>query len=235
MDLISIAPQVFTCKIEVILHDASLPLSLQGYPYLIMPYRFGNWLYLITVAAFLTLTLEILAQSAPPSPDSDSPSSESDNSLGAAARRSKAQKNARAKKIVNDDDLERTVGPLPSLKMDGAENSDEVIQAIAEYKQKHTPAQIEEAVRQWYDFYDDQLEAGIRDNIDIRTLRQANINNGYELCQEGRDCRKCETRRMAEWKGARHTTRWRSAAITSSSCACSTLWETSAAGCCRMA
>jgi hypothetical protein len=85
MDLISIAPQVFTCKIEVILHDASLPLSLQGYPYLIMPYRFGNWLYLITVAAFLTLTLEILAQSAPPSPDSDSPSSESDNSLGAAA------------------------------------------------------------------------------------------------------------------------------------------------------
>lgn len=112
-----------------------------------MPARFGKWLYLITIAAFLTLIPEILTQNAPPSPDSDS-SSESDNSLAAAARRSKAQKNARAKKIVNDDDLERTVGPLPSLKMDGAENSDEVIQAIAEYKQKHTRAQIEEAVRQ---------------------------------------------------------------------------------------
>lgn len=64
---------------------------------------------------------------------------------------------------MSDDDLECTAGPLPSLKLDGVENSDELIQAIAEYKQKHTPVPIEEAVRQWYDFYDDQLEAGIRD------------------------------------------------------------------------
>lgn len=48
------------------------------------------------------------------------------------------------------------------------------------------------------------MEAAIRDNNDTRALREANVNNGYDLCQEGRDYRKCETRRMAEWRGARH-------------------------------
>lgn len=64
--------------------------------------------------------------------------------------------------------------------------------------------ETEDAVRRWYDFYDEQLEAAIRANIDTRALREANVNNGYDLCQEGRDHRKCETRRMAEWRGVRH-------------------------------
>lgn len=140
------------------------------------------------------------ASSAQPAP---SISTDSDGSLAAAARSSKA-KTAHAKKVVTDEDMEATAGPLPRLKMDGPENSDEIVAAIAQYKQNHTPAQTEDAVRIWYDRYDEMLGAAIQDNLDVQTLRNANTSNGYDLCQESQDYQQCYSRQMAEQRGARN-------------------------------
>jgi hypothetical protein len=140
------------------------------------------------------------AQSAQADSEQDSGSSDG---LAAAARDNKAQKAGRAKKVFTDEDMEVIAGPLPRLKMDGAENADEVIAAIAQFKITHTPEQTEQAVHTWYDRYDQMLAAAIQENIDMQSLRNANTSNGYDLCQESQDYQKCQSRQMAEMRGAR--------------------------------
>ena len=38
----------------------------------------------------------------------------------------------------------------------------------------------------------------------MTALRNANVSNGYELCQESQDYRQCQNRQMAEQRGARN-------------------------------
>ena len=123
--------------------------------------------------------------------------------LAAAARKAKAQKGMHAKKVFTDEDMEATSGPLPRLKMDGPENGEEVVAAIAKYKTNHTPEETERAVHIWYDRYDEMLAAAIQENKDTQVLRNANTSNGYELCEQGGDYMQCRNRQMAEQRGAR--------------------------------
>jgi len=60
--------------------------------------------------------------------DEKKPSS-TDDSIAAAARSSTNQK-AHGKKVFSDEDMESWSGPLPRLKMEGTENSDEIMSAI---------------------------------------------------------------------------------------------------------
>jgi hypothetical protein len=147
----------------------------------------------------LALSALSLAQSTPAPQDPP----DSGNSLAAAARSTKVQKTGHAKKVFTDEDMEASAGPLPRLKMDGAENADEIIAAISKYKATHTPEQTEQAVRIWYDRYDEMLAAAIQENQEMTSLRSANVSNGYELCQQSQDYVQCQNRQMAEQRGAR--------------------------------
>lgn len=118
------------------------------------------------------------AATPPAASTSDDPAETNSSPLAAAARNAKVQKAAKAKKVFTDEDMEATAGPLPRLKMDGAENADDVVAAIAKYKTTHTPEQTEAAIHIWYDRYDDMLQAAIRENLDVQTLRAANVSNG---------------------------------------------------------
>lgn len=127
-----------------------------------------------------------------------------DDSIAAAARKSKTQKANHAKKVFGDEDMEVWSGPLPRLKMEGTENSDEIIASIVAYKANHTAQQTEDAVRLWYERYDEMLAAAIQNSIETRVLRDANYSNGYELCMASRDYQQCQNRQMAEQRGARN-------------------------------
>lgn len=151
-----------------------------------------------TLAATMATMPPAVAQSA-----STSQSADSGNSIAAAARQARAQKNACAKKVFTDEDMEATAGPLPRLKMDGAENADDVVAAISAYRLAHTPEEIEHAVHLWYDRYDQMLAAAIQANQDLRAIRQANMNNGEDLCQQSQDYEQCQARRMVEYRGQR--------------------------------
>ncbi|MGH9516962.1 MAG: hypothetical protein ACRD3P_14930 [Terriglobales bacterium] len=128
----------------------------------------------------------------------------SDDSLAAVARRTKAQKDRHAKKTVTDDDLRSTSDPLPRLKTNEAENGEEVIAAIAEYKKSHTPQETEAVIHRWYDEYDAQLADAIKKNLEIKALRGATVNEAYDLCQSSQDYSDCQRRRIAEAKGERY-------------------------------
>jgi hypothetical protein len=163
--------------------------------------------YLVEVALLLALSALSLAQSAPaPSADQTS-SSDTSNSLAAAARKAKATNPGHAKKVFTDDDMEAQAGPFPRMKMDGAGNDDEILSAISKYKLTHTPQQTEEAVRSWFDRYDQELAAAMKSNTDTVSLRNANLTNGYQLCQQVQDYEDyahCQSRQMAEQRGAQH-------------------------------
>lgn len=139
---------------------------------------------------------------AAPSTSAAQDSADSSNSLASAAKSAKAQRAAHAKKVFTDEDMEATAGPLPRLKMEGAENADDVVAAISKFKLTHSPEETEQAVRIWYDRYDQMLAAAIQENQDMQTLRSANMSNGYALCQESQDYQKCASRQQAEQRGA---------------------------------
>lgn len=103
--------------------------------------------------------------------------------------------------------MEVQSGPFPRLKMDGAGNDDEILAAISKYKLTHTPQQTEDAVRSWFDRYDQELAAAMKSNLDTVSLRNANLTNGYELCQQVQDYEDyahCQSRQMSEQRGAQH-------------------------------
>lgn len=153
----------------------------------------------VILVAFSALSV---AQTQGTSPAAAPDSSSSDPSLAGAARTAKAQKAGHAKKVFTDEDMEASEGPLPRLKMDGAENADDVVAAIVKYKLTHTADETEQAAHLWYDRYDQMLAAAIQENQNTTTLRNANVSNGYALCQESQDYQKCASRQMAEQRGA---------------------------------
>lgn len=157
------------------------------------------------LAGLILASAFALAQNQPAStpPASQDSTDSSDSLAAAAAKTAKGQKAAaHAKKVFTDEDMEASTGPLPRLRMDGAENADEVVAAISKYKLTHTPEETESAVRIWYDRYDQMLAAAIQENQDMQTLRNANVSNGYALCQESQDYQKCASRQQAEQRGA---------------------------------
>jgi hypothetical protein len=156
------------------------------------------------ISALLACSTLGFAQSQPAPAQPPTENAPSTASPLAAAARSTKEKAAHVKKVLTDEDMEATAGPLPRLKMDGAENADDVMTAIATYKSSHTPEQTESAVHIWYDRYDQMLAAAIQQNLDVKVLRDANYSNGYELCQQSQDYQQCQNRQMAELRGARN-------------------------------
>jgi hypothetical protein len=119
-------------------------------------------------------------------------STDTEQSLAAAARNSRKQAASKAKKVFTEDNLDAPRNALPALTMDDADNSDDILAAIGEYKQTHTPEQTEEVVHAWYEKYDEELAAAIQQNKVVMILREENASNGYELCRESGDYQSCE-------------------------------------------
>lgn len=139
-------------------------------------------------------------QSAPPAATSGSSSG---NSIAAAARSAKAQKANRATKVFTDDDMEVIAGPLPHLKLDATDNTKEVVDAIVRYRASHKLDETERVVRAWFDRYDQMLAAAIQENQNVMSIRNVNVANAYDMCQESENPQQCKAPQMADIRGAR--------------------------------
>ena len=172
----------------------------------ILPSRFLGFRHtlplLLVSALFLSISDAQQSPVAPPAPDPTS--SGADQSLGAVARAAKKPDALRAKKVITEDDMDALATALPRLRMEGAENADEIIAAVGQYKASHTPEETEAAVHAWYERYDQDLAAAIQQNQVVNSLREENFSNGSELCRERGDYQSCERKRRAEYVGVRH-------------------------------
>jgi hypothetical protein len=157
-------------------------------------------------SALLTvvMTLSALAysqQETCPCPVRDSNDSQS---LADMAKETKKNKPAHAKKSITDDDIVSKKGPFPRMNLQDTDNSDEVIEAISKFKDKHNDRETEQAVHDWYDEYDEMLGAAIRENNELRDQRESTAYHGYEMCQQGVSYKQCQERRQTEIRGNRH-------------------------------
>jgi hypothetical protein len=143
------------------------------------------------------------AQTAPAAyPPTTVPAADQSSSVAAAAKTSKKPA-AHAKRVIDDDDLELHKSPIPRLTLEGTDNIAEIVAAVKKYKESHTPQQTEAAFRDWFDETNDVLTAAIRESSNLRDLRESNINNSNDLCQDSGDWEQCQKLRLADARGAR--------------------------------
>lgn len=154
------------------------------------------------IAVVMTLSLRAYSQQETcPCPVRDSNDSQS---LADIAKEAKQNKAGHARKSITDDDIVSKKGPLPRLNTEDADNSDEIIEAIAKFKDKHNEQETERAIHDWYDEYDEMLTAAIRENKELREQRESTSYHGYEMCQQGVSYKQCQERRQTEIRGNRH-------------------------------
>jgi hypothetical protein len=102
------------------------------------------------LAFALLLSVAAAQQPTPVAPAAPEPTATgTDEPLGTMVRNSKKQSAMRAKKVITEDDMDGLANKLPRIRMDAAENSDEIVAAIGEYKQSHTPEETEAAIQAW--------------------------------------------------------------------------------------
>jgi hypothetical protein len=153
----------------------------------------------------LLASVSVAQRPAPVAPAAPEPTyTGSEEPLGNVARSSKKPTSAQSKKVITEDDMNAIANALPRIRTEGAENADEIIAAIGQYKASHTPDETEEAVQAWFERYDQDLAAAIQQNQVVNSLREENFSNGNELCREAGDYQACEKRRRAEYIGQRH-------------------------------
>lgn len=154
----------------------------------------------IAVVILLCSFPESAQQSAAAAPDPAKQDSE--KSLADTAREARKTKAVHAKKQITDDDVVTKRSPLPSLNLDGDDNSEEVILAIGDFEAKHTPEETEQAVHDWYDQYDSMLTNAARENVKTGQRRAATTYDAYLACQDSSDYQACAARQRAENRGA---------------------------------
>jgi len=145
--------------------------------------------------------LGAFAQTAPAAcPPTTVPAADQNASVAAAARKKPV---AHAKRVIDDDDLDLHKSPIPRLNLEGTDNVAEIVAAVKKYKESHTPQQTEAAFRDWFSETNDVLTAAIRESSNLRDLRESNINNSNDLCQDSGDWEQCQKLRLADARGAR--------------------------------
>jgi hypothetical protein len=160
---------------------------------------------LATLFSVFVISVALAQQPTPVAPAVPEPTGTgTEQPLGTVVRNSKKASVSRAKKVITEDDMDAIANALPRIRMEGAENADEILEAIGKYKATHSPEETEEAVQGWFERYDEDLAAAIQQNQTVNTLREENNSNGYEMCRESGDYQKCEGRRRAEYIGTRH-------------------------------
>lgn len=85
------------------------------------------------------------------------PVADAQPSLAEVARQNREQKRPKARVVFTEETLTAAKGPIPEIRSDGNDNSDEIIAAIDQFRSKHTAKETETAVKDWYDAEDSKL------------------------------------------------------------------------------
>ncbi|MGA9813364.1 MAG: hypothetical protein WBQ64_11335 [Terriglobales bacterium] len=158
---------------------------------------------LLTKALLFSLLTATYALAAPQDSSSTGGGQKPVKSLGEIAREARKNKSAEAKTVITDENLDVKRGPLPKLNLEGPENFDAIVQAVGDYKAKHSAQETEQVLHDWYSEYDSMLATMFRENLELQTLRDSNTYYSNESCSQGVNYKKCIERQRAEALGSR--------------------------------
>jgi hypothetical protein len=123
---------------------------------------------------------------------------QSSKSLGEIAKEAKKNKTPAAKKVITDDDIAPQRGPLPALKFDEDDNTDDIVDAMSAYRHSHTPEESEQLIHDWFDDYDSILRAALKSQSQSAGIQQSMSNYNYRVCQDSRNYQQCIARGRGE-------------------------------------
>jgi hypothetical protein len=129
----------------------------------------------------------VVANSAEPEP----------KSLAEIAKSAKKTSSTHAKKLITNEDLEGQ-DTLPKLNLDGDDNTDEIVQAIGDFKSTHSKDETEQAVHDWYSRYDSILASSAQQNAHTQRQRSSTDYHDYWNCQDFPNYENCILRRRQD-------------------------------------
>src|ERR1022692_2681733 len=101
--------------------------------------------------------------------------------LGDVAQKNKDTSKSKAKRVFTDDDLSVRKIPIPVVALEGADNTQTVLDTIHEFKRTHDAAETERVVHEWFDEQSEVLSAAIDANNRIAQHNQIKM----EAAQDG--------------------------------------------------
>src|SRR5258708_20499057 len=124
--------------------------------------------------------------------------------LGDVAEKNRAGSKVKATRVVTDDGVAAGSNPIPVIALEGAENTDNILDAIHQYRRVHDAAETERVVREWFDEESEVLSAAIEVNSRLSQHTQLRMEvaqdkyaYGNQYDPEG-DNRKVQQRQIAE-------------------------------------
>jgi predicted secreted protein len=130
-----------------------------------------------------------LAQSAPP------------KSLAEMAAQAKARKTGQPHVVLDDESIQSHKAPIPDITTGTADNIDEILKAIGEFRKAHTRAETEQVVHDWYDKHDSLLAKATSENQRIgerESARQSVNGYGYQSYREAQSTYESDARAARE-------------------------------------
>ena len=127
----------------------------------------------------LILALPFLGHSFGQSSDS------SDPSLGEVAKKNDAVRkekdaSAKPKHVFTDDDMSVRKSPIPSIALQGADNTEEVLAAIHDFRATHDAAATEDVVHDWFDEQTEDLSEAIAANLRLQKHNQMRMESAQD-------------------------------------------------------
>jgi hypothetical protein len=96
-------------------------------------------------------------------PDGQNSEQSGTPSLGEAAKKNKEASKSKAKRVITDEDLlDRS--PIPVIATTGLDNTDDILNAIHEFRRTHDASETERVVHDWFDGQTEALSAAIDAN-----------------------------------------------------------------------
>jgi hypothetical protein len=152
-----------------------------------------SWKWLLALIVVLPIAGQALGQS----------TDEGAAPLGDVAKKNKDLSKGKAKQVITDDDMSaRRKNPIPVISIQGADNSQEILDVIHEFKRTHDAAETERVVHEWFDEQSEVLSDAIEANNRIAQHNQikmeaAQDGNGYGVAYDG-DYAKLRQRQLSE-------------------------------------
>jgi hypothetical protein len=105
--------------------------------------------------------------------------------LGDVAKKNDATKkdkdsSAKAKRVFTDDNMAVRKSPIPSIALQGSENTEEILTAIHEFRSTHDLAQTEDVVHAWFDEQTALLSGAIDANVRLQKHNQMRMESAQD-------------------------------------------------------
>jgi hypothetical protein len=108
-------------------------------------------------------------------PDGQNSGQDGAPSLGDAAKKNKEASKVKATRVITDEDLLGRSSPIPVISTTGPDNTDDILNAIHEFRRTHDASETDRVVHEWFDEQTEALSSAIDGNARLAQHYQQRV------------------------------------------------------------